>query len=262
MKLHNLLVILFLYCASGNAQDTLKVMTYNIYHGEQAYHSGASNLESVAELINRNSPDIVALQEVDSLTGRSAGLCEGIAQNQIEVLAALTGMHGYFGQAITYDGGGYGEGILSKQRMQIKKYYLPTPKGGEKRTLLTGRFKTKSGKPVIFAGTHLCHQYPENRMAQVRRINEVLISNDTPVILGGDFNFSPTTVPYNEMKAEWSDASILYGEEELTYPSRNPERRIDYLFFSKKEKWNVLKVEVIPVEYSDHMPIVSTLVLQ
>jgi hypothetical protein len=56
----------------------------------------------------------VALQEVDSMTNRSAALNNGIQQDLVQELARMTGMHGYFGKAIDFSDGGYGEGILSR----------------------------------------------------------------------------------------------------------------------------------------------------
>jgi endonuclease/exonuclease/phosphatase family metal-dependent hydrolase len=48
------------------------VLTYNIYHGEDA--NGDSNLDAVAKIINLLEPDLVALQEVDKKTTRVKGL--------------------------------------------------------------------------------------------------------------------------------------------------------------------------------------------
>src|SRR3546814_11505863 len=89
-------------------------MTYNIYHGEQAYEPGKSNLQEVARVINTYKPDFVAIQEVDSLTGRSAELNDCKAQELLKKLGALNEMAGVFGRAMDYDGGGYGEDIVSR----------------------------------------------------------------------------------------------------------------------------------------------------
>src|SRR4051812_48094511 len=59
----------------------LRFMTYNIKHGE------LSSLESIASVIKAQSPDLVALQEVDVLTTRSGKV------DQAALLGALTGMY-------------------------------------------------------------------------------------------------------------------------------------------------------------------------
>ena len=110
--------ILLLLSFSGLSQTRIKVLTYNIYHGELASSPGKPNLDSVAKLINKIQPDFVALQEVDSMTGRSERLY-GKRTDLIKELAAKTKMFGYFGKALEFEGGSYGEGILSKTPLSI-----------------------------------------------------------------------------------------------------------------------------------------------
>ncbi|MDR8392795.1 endonuclease/exonuclease/phosphatase family protein [Aliifodinibius sp. S!AR15-10] len=247
----------------ANAQDTLRVMTYNIYHGEDPRQPGRSNLEEIASLIQKVKPDLVALQEVDSLTGRSASLNYGVPQNLIHELAEMTGMQGYFGKAIDFDGGGYGEGILSRSPVNIQKVMLPIPKGGEKRAMLVAQTKVSKENTLLFAGTHLCHQFAENRLAQVQKINEVFRESAQPLILAGDLNFVPGSEPYRVLQNYWTDLAKRSKSADPTYSYKNPSRRIDYLFLSKRslEQVKVAEVQVLNVGYSDHMPLVTTIVL-
>ncbi len=256
-----LAILLFITNVSVFAQDTLKVMTYNIFHGESSYDRGNSNLEDIANLIIKIDPDFVALQEVDSLTARSSLFNEGEREDLMNTLSQLTGMYGYFGKAIDYDGGGYGEGILSKKPFRSSKIMLPIPSGGEDRTVLMLDAETDSGKAFIFAGTHLCHQFPENRMAQVKEINNYFNSVNKPVILGGDFNFIPQSMHYEELNNSWKDVAVIHGDTRPTISYENPTRRIDYLFLSKNAEWEVLDLQVIDENYSDHLPVVATIVL-
>src|SRR5699024_3552207 len=80
---------------SAHAQDTLTVMSYNIYHGEQAYEAGEGSVQDIASLINEIEPDYVALQEVDEMTGRIAALNVDEPFSLIDSLATLTNMTGY-----------------------------------------------------------------------------------------------------------------------------------------------------------------------
>src|SRR5699024_5000022 len=130
------LLFAVVFAAGGSltvhAQDTLTVMSYNIYHAEQAYDDGKGSLQDIASLSNEIEPDYVALQEVDEMTGRIAALNVDEPFSLIDSLATLTNMTGYFGKAIDYDGGGYGNGLLSKEPLQPQKLMMPNPKGGEK----------------------------------------------------------------------------------------------------------------------------------
>lgn len=263
MAVKGLFVLLFTigFQQYSYGQQELKVMTYNIYHGENPSEPGTSNLEDIADLIREIQPDFVALQEVDSLTGRSASLNDGVPQNLVQELAEMTDMHGYFGKAIDYDGGGYGEGILSRNPVQIRKVMLPIPSGGEDRALLIAETTMPSGERFLFAGTHLCHQFPENRLAQVKKINEVFKEIDQPSILAGDLNFVPDSKPYQSLKNLWIDLAKSAKAEEPTISYENPTRRIDYMFALEQSfpRFEIVDIEVLNVGYSDHMPILATL---
>lgn len=243
-------------------QDTLTVMSYNIYHGENPYQSGQSNLQQVAALINKVDPDLVALQEVDSLTGRSAPLNDGDPLNQVQYLADQTDMHGYFGKAMDYDGGGYGEGLLSSRKLKSMKIILPTPEGGEPRALLLVKYPLNDTDTLVFGGTHLGHQYPANRIAQMQKINDYVGSIGQPVIIAGDFNFTPSSKPYKIASQRWIDAARRSNNAEPTYSYDQPEKRIDYIFLSKKAGWDVIDMNVLKVGHSDHMPVVLTVIVE
>ena len=55
-----------LLAACSQRQTTLKFMSYNIRNGRGI--DNVQDLGRVAEVINRTAPDIVALQELDSVT--------------------------------------------------------------------------------------------------------------------------------------------------------------------------------------------------
>lgn len=263
MKIRLLIIaIIVLFSGKFLQAQELTVMTFNIYHGEQNYDPGKSNLKEVARVINQYKPDFVALQEVDSMTNRSSGLNDGTPVNQVERLAEMTGMHGYFGKAIDFSNGGYGEGILSKEKLSHKVYELPIPEGGEGRALIQVEYQMPNGETIIFAGTHLCHQFEENRKAQVRAICEIYQPTDAAVVLSGDFNFSPEAEPYEILAKCFDDAAKIKGNPEYTIPFHAPEERIDYIFLSQNAKWTVKDVKVIRNNASDHMPVLVTLSLE
>src|SRR5699024_5860068 len=107
--------------SGAHAQDSLTVMSYNIMHGEQPYDGGEGNLDDIAALIDEVNPDFVALQEVDEMTGRIAALNNGQPFSFIDSLAKVTGMKGYFGQTIDFEGGAYGIGLLTRTALEFHK---------------------------------------------------------------------------------------------------------------------------------------------
>ena len=86
--------------------DEIRVLTYNIHHGEGV--DGKFDLPRIADVIKLASPDLVALQEVDQGTARASGV------DQPAELARLTGMKVVFGRNIDFQGGGYGTAVLSR----------------------------------------------------------------------------------------------------------------------------------------------------
>src|SRR5450759_2196656 len=126
---------------------TFRVMTYNIHHGEGL--DGKVDLTRIAELIQREGADIVALQEVDKgveRTGRRDWPAE---------LAALTGMTCVFNNNFHYQGGEYGNAMLTRfpvsAWMNLHYQMLRT---NEQRGLLQLTLNVR-GRKLLFMNTHI-----------------------------------------------------------------------------------------------------------
>jgi len=248
----------------------IKILTYNIYHGEAFYRPGTPNLREIAKVINDCQPHLVALQEVDRFTQRSAALygneCAGTGtpQDLCAELAKLTGLHGVFGKAMNQHDGDYGEAILSRIPSSAEPItrILPTPEGGEPRALLTIDYPLGSGEKITFAATHLCHQHEANRLAQVQDIIQVAEACAEPFILAGDFNFETGEAPYRALAAALEDTGVTAGNTALTWPYDKPTTRLDIVFVDKKHNWTVKDVALINNDASDHFPVLVTLELK
>ena len=132
MKQYFSVALAVLFCALMPAACTtqttaVKFMSYNIRNGRGA--DDVQDLGRIAEVIGRVAPDVVALQEVDSVTGRMNGCFIP------EKLGRMTGMHARFCRAIDYDGGGYGIGLLSRAEPPSVRR-IPLPGREEARVLL------------------------------------------------------------------------------------------------------------------------------
>jgi len=235
----------------------ITVLTWNLYHGEHHYAPGTSNLDAIARIINEYQPDIVAFQEVDQLTLRTAGFNHGKRKDLMQELAAKTGMHGYFAQAMEYDGGGYGEGILSRQAATPVITALPSPRGGEPRVLVSVDYTLLDGRTFTFAGTHLCHEFEDNRIAQIAAISGVVKASERPVLVAGDFNFNPGEAPYLAFTGSMEDSALVHGTPTLTWPYHAPEERLDYIFADKRSHWQIKDVRLIDSDASDHFPLLA-----
>ncbi|MHC4324597.1 MAG: endonuclease/exonuclease/phosphatase family protein [Planctomycetota bacterium] len=243
-------------CAGSKLESParISVLTYNIYHGEDA--NGGSNLDAVAGIINSLGPDLVALQEVDNKTARAEKL------DLTAELSRRTGMQGIFGKAMDYDGGGYGEAVLSRHPiLETKNNLLPHSAKAESRVALEVRIELPGGVRMAFVGTHLDHQRDQsNRMMQVNRIMELYENYDLPIVLAGDLNAAPGSDPINVLTGQWSYAA--QDDPRPTFPSVKPARKIDYIMYKPKGRWKVVEIRVIDEKVaSDHCPVFAVLEL-
>ena len=261
IALRILLIILFLgVCTDGcngakvEPPVRVAVLTYNIYHGQAA--DGGSNLDAIAEIINSLKPDFVALQEVDNKTRRAKGL------DLTAELSKRIGMKGIFGKAMDYDGGGYGEAVLSHYPvLEVKNNPLPHTDKAEPRAALEILVELSGGVKIAFVGTHLDHQRDQNnRMMQTNRFMELYENYELPIILAGDLNAVPGSDPINLLGRQWSYAT--QDNPLPTFPSVKPARKIDYIMFKPKGRWRVVEVRVIDEKVaSDHCPVFVVLEL-
>jgi endonuclease/exonuclease/phosphatase family metal-dependent hydrolase len=221
---------------------TLRVLSYNIHHGEGT--DKVFDYQRIAKIIKTLLPDIVALQEVDVRTERSSGV------DQAALLGKLCKMHHAFGQGMPYQGGQYGQAILS--RFPIGKVFvhpLPHEFDHEPRAAVEVRIQPDGIGPITFVGTHLCNQKAENRLQQAQRIDRLFSKQENCfVILAGDFNSRPGSEPMKVLlDAGWIDAVA-------------PRSVIDYILVRSCDPWQVKEV-IIPDEpvASDHDPVLVVL---
>ncbi|WP_316811542.1 DUF6528 family protein [Pedobacter heparinus] len=228
--------------------EEITLMTYNI-------QLAGSGLQTIANVITAQNPDLVCLQEVDKYTNRS-----GTSINQAEELGKLTGMYYYFSKAMDFDGGEYGDAILSKWPLyEITRYVLPAGTG-EPRQMAVVRTE-KNGVMFNFAGTHLDHLGPAagNSLLQATAINNIVTGISYPFVLGGDFNEVPSSVTIAKMKEKFSLGCI--SSCSVTHPANAPTRSIDY-FMYRPGGFNILSYGTINTQVSDHLPVVATVTLQ
>ncbi len=243
-------------CASAAAESPVRVtvLTYNIYHGEDAH--GGSNLDAVAKVINRLKPDLVALQEVDNKTTRAKGL------DLTAELSRRTGMQGVFGKAMDFAGGGYGEAVLSRLPILSQKTHtLPHTPNAEPRAALEIQVQLPGGDRMAFVGTHLDHlREQKNRSMQVTRINDLYAACELPVLLAGDLNAIPGSDTMRLLEQQWQDADQVL--QQPTFPAVKPRRKIDYVLYRPGARWKPIETRVIDERVaSDHCPVLAVLEL-
>lgn len=227
-----------------HSQDNLRLMTYNIRNAKGM--DNVCNYQRIANAINNVQPDVVAVQEVDSMTRRSGN------RYVLGEIAERTQMHASYAPAIDYDGGKYGIGILSKQKpLQLKTCALPGRE--EERTLLVAEFED-----YLFACTHLSLT-AEDRMKSLELIKKMATGVQKPFFLAGDLNATPES---DFIRALQQDFTVLNHFKNGTFPASEPKETIDYIAVWKPTaKGFALLSNRVPEEpvASDHRPIVADL---
>jgi len=223
---------------SGKENKPLRIMSYNIRNCKGM--DNVVDFDRVADVINRAAPDVVALQELDSVTQRYADVYI------LKELADRTAMHFTFAPAIDFQGGKYGIGILSKEvPLSVKQIPLP---GEEERTFLITEFSN-----YYLCCTHLALE-EEARGVSVLTILEAVKDIKKPLILAGDMNAEYGSAEQIALSKKFT---ILNDHTQNTFPADNPDRCIDFIYgYNNGYSYIVIGGEVLEETIaSDHRPL-------
>lgn len=259
LKYLQLTVLIFFsgVCSAQAVVDSSKVvrvLTLNILHG--ATTNGDFDLDAIAKVIIEAKPDLVALQEVDFKTRRAK------RYDLVTELGWRAKLQALFGRAMPYDGGEYGEGILSAYSLlSSTNHALPHSPENEPRAALEVMTEIASEDTVVFIGTHLDHlEEATDRVAQATAINRIFAGGKHPMILAGDLNDVPGSKTIDIFESMWAaayrqglglgspapaSAEILQQHAGNTFPSDAPVKKIDYVMFYPQNRWRVLERRAI-----------------
>lgn len=203
----------------GAATKVLRVMTYDIGHGER------QGLEALAAVIRAESPDLVGLADVDQGAQRTSSV------DQAERLGQLTGMANLFRAASSGDAGANGVALLSRYPMTGgERVVLPSP--GEPRIVSTVDLELGGGATVKVAVTAL-DAAEASRAAQVLEVTKLLGPAPRSILLGS-LGGEPSEPSIVALSAAMNDAwSLVSDGGGATFPADVPTRRLDYVFVGK-----------------------------
>lgn len=238
---------------SSNA--SLRVLTYNLHHGEGV--DGKVDLARLAGVIRNCTPDLVALQEVDRRAQRTGSV------DQAAELARLTGLHGWYGAAMPFQGGEYGQCLLSRWPLQEPKVVrLPGSRGREPRIAVTALVGVPGMGTIRWVGLHLDASRDDlDRWAQAGALLEAFGSEAHPCLMAGDFNATPESRVMHRLldpATGWLDTAG--HEASPTIPAEAPTSRIDYVLAHPGPAWRTASSQVVSEAVaSDHRPLCVTL---
>ena len=243
---------------------TITVATLNIAHGRnQSAHQLllsesqlGQNLQKIVDVLDKQNPDVVGLQEIDAPSFWSA------RQDQAKFLATrFSSLPNYIhGRHVDGFGLHYGTAVLS--RLPIASAYSgrfsatpPTfPKG-----FVIAQIKCPQMPDGVFdfVSVHLDFASSARRSQQADSLIERLAARDSPLIVVGDFNCnwsdSGSVLPKICKELELHTFEATAGK--VTFPKTAA--RLDWILLSKHFKLE--SFEILPENVSDHLAVVAKL---
>lgn len=230
----------------------MNIMSFNTQHCLN-YKEKKIDYQVMADAIKLCNADIVGLQEM-----RNKGDASGF-DAQVSILAEKTGFtHYYFAKAIDCNGNNpYGNGLLSKfPIIEAETIRIPDPlikwhrNSYETRCIL----KAKLSNGITVMVTHFGLN-PDEQKNAVKTIIKNL--ENEKCILMGDFNVTPDNKVLAPIREQMKDTADLFKTQLLSFPSDNPDIKIDYIFTSPDLQ--VIHADIPAIIASDHRPHTSVI---
>lgn len=229
----------------------LRLMTYNLHNGFNP--QGHFDLEALAQVIEAEQPDVVALQEVSRgwIINGSADMLQWLARRlqMTYVFAPTAGP--LWGNAIlsrlpiVADGAG----PLPPQELLLRRGYVWIDLDLE-------------GSSLRILNTHFHHVEADGhvRLQQAEALLDVWEGTPRTVVVG-DLNAQPADPEMVMLRrAGLVDTVEEAGVAGGTYPSHDPFQHIDYIWLSPDLRAE--RVVIPAVTASDHRPVVATVDLR
>jgi len=250
---HAALVTRFELPFDAPSKNQLRVASYNIKHGQGNDHR--LDLDRTAALLRNIRADLIGLQEVDHLATRSKQV------DQARYLGEQLGMQSAFGSFMDFQSGKYGLAILSRYPIESSQE-IRLPDGNEPRVALACKIRLPSGKTVMAVNLHLDWVRDDSfRFAQAKKLAEFLGGLKIPYVLLGDFNdiHGSRTL---DLLSQDALPTATTPNNNFTFSSADPQRRIDFIFASPADSWQVQWSRVYDAPLtSDHRPILAVIEL-
>jgi len=230
----------------------LKAMTFNTQHCLN-YVTRQIDYPVMAEAIKTCAPDIVVLNEM-----RGKGVADGY-DAQVDILAKMTDMQGYFAEAIRFDGKNpYGNALLSRFPITAAETVaIPDPavRGYdgyyETRCLLKATVAVGGGLSVLVS--HFGLNPDEQKSAVDTVVGHI---PNTRCVFMGDLNVTPDNAVLRPIQQRLYDTAKVFSAPKLSFPSDSPTMKIDYIFVSNDLR--VSAADIPAIVSSDHRPHIAT----
>ncbi len=229
----------------------MRVMTYNIQHGQDQNDLSRIDLLQIARIIRDYEPVFCTLNEV-----RDRGTHSEYT-DQVKTICDYLGWNGFFAQATLLDNGNpYGNAIVSSVPI-LETEVIPIPDPPVRK--YDGYYETRCllravldvGQPFTVFASHFGLNPDEAENAVTTVIDAVSRCN-TPFCFQGDLNLKPNDPLLLPLYAVMTDTAEKADGPIDTWVSPDVRQKIDYIFVSKDVM--PLRFRVPAIIASDHYP--------
>jgi endonuclease/exonuclease/phosphatase family metal-dependent hydrolase len=243
--------------------EPIRVVSFNLHNGFD--EAGGFALDEMLLALRRQDADVIALQEV------SRGWVVNGSADLYELARESLGLVGVPGPSVVPD---WGNAVFTRWAPSGATVVPLPPRGlslPRAAALVDLEAPEDETRRLRILATHFHYKTGDDpiRNEQARFVaTELGAPPDTmPSILLGDFNAEPGSECLAILASGgWSDvfavdeADAEVDAEALTYPSGEPTRRIDTIFF--RGPWRLLRAEAAPPWGSDHRAVIAELLLE
>lgn len=230
---------------------TVRLLDWNLHYGVSDRPD--VDLDEIARVIEESGADVVTLQEV------SRGWVMGGGADMATFLARELAMDAVFVPAADRQ---FGNVILWKRYLgavsDVEFTALPYGMGPQKRSAVSATLDL-GGVPLRLTSVHLQHRV-QNTPTRVEQLTTLLEAEpvEGAYVIGGSLNAEPGWAETQLLESHGlSSAQDDAGDPgALTFPSRAPDSRVDWVYGAGV---TFSDVEVIESFVSDHRPVVATL---
>jgi endonuclease/exonuclease/phosphatase family metal-dependent hydrolase len=227
----------------------IRIMTYNLHNGFDP--QGHLGMEAIAQVIEAQQPNIVALQEV------SRGWVMNGSLDMLTWLSRRLEMPYIYGPTADPI---WGNALLSRYPIADSELVtLPTDDLPLKRGFIWAKINTDE-EPLNVIVTHFHHPQDGNpiRVLEVEAILDYWGGNGRTLIMG-DLNAEPDAPEMVRLRqAGFAQALDLSNVQPgFTYPAIGPNKRIDYIWLTPD--LTASQVVIPPDPASDHLGLAATI---